>query len=177
MTPARRAILFAAIGGAAAAAGYGFHRWRGTPAVFSGADPMAAILASRLTTLDGKEQSLSDFLGRVLVINYWATWCAPCREEIPIFVRMQREYGDQGLQFIGIAIDQADKVRGFAAEFQINYPLLLGGMEAVDLSRRAGNKAGVLPYTLVIDRSGRMVTGLAGGISEASLRTQLTPLL
>ena len=177
MTPARRAMLFAAIGSAAAAAGYGFHRWRGTPAAPSNNDPAAAILASRLTTLDGKEQSLSDFLGRVLVINYWATWCAPCREEIPIFVRMQREYGDQGLQFIGIAIDQADKVRGFAAEFQINYPLLLGGMEAVDLSRRAGNKAGVLPYTLVIDRSGRMVTGLAGGISEASLRTQLTPLL
>lgn len=170
-------MLFAAAGGVAAAAGYGFHRWRGTPAVPSNNDPVAAILASRLTTLDGVVQSLSDFSGRVLVINYWATWCGPCREEIPIFVRLQRDYGDQGLQFIGIAIDQVDKVRGFAAEFQINYPLLLGGLEAIDLSRHAGNKAGVLPYTLVIDRSGRMVAGLAGGISEAGLRTQLAPLL
>lgn len=173
MIPARRAVLFAAIGGAAVAAGYGVHRWRGA----SNSDPAAAILASRLTTLDGAEQPLSDFLGRVLVINYWATWCGPCREEIPIFVRLQRDYGDKGLQFVGIAIDQAEKVRGFAAEFQINYPLLLGGVEAIDLSRRAGNKAGVLPYTLIVDRSGRTVAGLVGGISEASLRTQLTSLL
>lgn len=178
MTPARRAVIFAAIGGAAAAAGYGFHRWRGTTAASSTTDSsIAEILASRLTALDGKEQSPGDFLGRVLVINYWATWCGPCREEIPIFVKLQREYGDQGLQFIGIAIDQADQVRRFAAEFQINYPLLLGGMGSIDLSRRAGNKAGVLPYTLVVDRSGRLVSGLAGGISAASLRAQLTPLM
>lgn len=177
MTPARRAILFAAIGGAAAAAGYGFHRWRGTPVALSSTDPMAAILASRLATLDGKEQSPGDFFGRVLVINYWATWCGPCREEIPVFVRLQSEYGDKGLQFVGIAIDQVDKVRSFAAEFRINYPLLLGGMEAIELSRRAGNKAGVLPYTLVVNRSGGLVTGLAGGISDASLRARLVPLL
>ncbi len=176
MTPARRAILFAAIGGAAAAAGYGFQRWR-VPAADPGPDPMAAILASRLATPDGKMQSPGDFLGRVLVINYWATWCQPCREEIPVFVRLQSEYGDKGLQFVGIAIDQADPVRRFAMEFRINYPLLLGGMEAIELSRRTGNKAGVLPYTLVVNRSGGLVAGLVGGISEASLRARLSPLL
>lgn len=173
MKPARRAILFAAVGGAAATVGYGFHRWRGFP----NADNVGVILTSPLTALDGTQQSLHQYLGRVMVINYWATWCGPCRDEIPIFIRLQREYGDKGLQFVGIAIDQVDQVRGFAAEFQINYPLLLGGVGAIDLSRQAGNTAGVLPYTLVVDRSGRLVTGIAGGITEASLRTQLLPLL
>ncbi len=171
---ARRALLLAAVGGVAAVAGYGFHRWRGTP---SSNDPVAAILASRLMALDGRKRSPGDFLGHVLVINYWATWCGPCREEIPIFVRLQHEYGAKGLQFIGISTDLDVKVREFAAEFRMNYPLLLGGLESVDLSRRAGNAAGVLPYTLVVDRSGRMVMGMAGGITEEKLRAQLRPLL
>jgi peroxiredoxin len=81
------------------------------------------------------------------------------------------------VQFIGIAVDQADRVRDFAREFGINYPLLIAGIDAVELSRRAGNKAGVLPYTLVLDRSGKIVASLAGGISEARMREQLVPLL
>ena len=81
------------------------------------------------------------------------------------------------MQFIGIAVDQADRVRDFAREFGVNYPLLIAGIDAVELSRRAGNKAGVLPYTLVLDRSGKIVAGLAGGISEARMREQLVPLL
>ncbi len=175
MTPLRRALLVAGVGGIAAAAGYFAHRWRlGAEPAAAGA--VAAILGSRLQALDGAPQTLEQYRGRVLAINYWATWCAPCREEIPLFVRLQQEYGTRGLQFVGIAIDQPDPVRRFAAEYRINYPLLIGGIDAVELSRQAGNRAGVLPFTLVLDRKGNIAASLVGGITETRMREQLAPL-
>jgi thiol-disulfide isomerase/thioredoxin len=179
VTPLRRVLLMAGIGGVAAAAGYFANAWRiGAlgPVVEEG-DVAGTILGSTLNTLDGRPQPLAAWRGRILVINYWATWCAPCREEIPLFVRLQQEYAAKNVQFIGIAIDQADKVRDFAKEFKVDYPLLIAGLDAVELSRKAGNKAGVLPYTLVLDRSGKIAASLIGGISEARMRAQLDPLL
>ncbi len=178
MSPVRRALLFATAGGLAAAAGYVANLWRVGGLGSAPADHAAdAILRSRLRSVDGVQQSLDPYRGKVLVINYWATWCAPCREEIPLFVRLQREYAAKNVQFIGIAVDQADKVRDFAREFQVNYPLLIAGMEAMELSRKAGNKAGVLPYTLVLDRGGRIAVSLVGGISEDRMRAALAPLV
>lgn len=178
MTPIRRALLVAGVGGAAAVAGYFVNAWRiGALGPTVDEDVAGAILGSTLHTLDGAPQTLAGLRGRVLVINYWATWCAPCREEIPLFVRLQQEYAARNVQFVGIAVDQADKVRDFAKEFNINYPLLIAGLDAVELSRKAGNKAGVLPYTLVLDRSGKIAASLVGGISEVRMRGQLTPLL
>lgn len=183
MTPVRRALLMAGIGSVAAVAGYFANAWRiGALGPNVDVDAMdgnaaAAILGSTLHSLDGAPQTLAGLRGKILVINYWATWCAPCREEIPLFVRLQQEYETQGVQFVGIAVDQADKVRDFAKEFNINYPLLIAGLDAVELSRKAGNKAGVLPYTLVLDRTGKMAASLVGGISESRMRAQLAPLL
>jgi len=178
VTPLRRALLVIGVGGLAAAAGYLTHLGRlgllgGRPA----ADVGEALLASRFSGLDGTAQTLIGFRGRVLVVNYWATWCAPCREEIPMFVRLQREYAAKNLQFIGIAVDQVDKVREFSKEFEINYPLLIAGFDAMELTRQAGNKAGVLPFTLVLDRQGRIAASLVGGISEQRMRDTLLPLL
>lgn len=166
----------AGVGGIAAAAGYFVNRWRLGGAAPAAAGAAAAILSSRLHTLDGAARTLEQYRGRVLAINYWATWCAPCREEIPLFVRLQQEYGARGLQFVGIAIDQPDPVRRFATEYRINYPLLIGGIDAVELSRQAGNRAGVLPYTLVLDRRGNIAASLVGGITETRMREQLNPL-
>lgn len=164
----------------AAAAGYFANAWRigvTGSVVDANVDPAAAILGSTLNTLDGVPQTLAAWRGRILVINYWATWCAPCREEIPLFVRLQQEYAAKNVQFVGIAVDQVDKVRVFAKEFNVHYPLLIAGLDAVELSRKAGNKAGVLPYTLVLDRSGSIAASLAGGITEARMRAQLDALL
>ncbi|RPJ46009.1 MAG: TlpA family protein disulfide reductase [Betaproteobacteria bacterium] len=178
MTHLRRALLVAGVGGIAAAAGYLANLWRsGGFGPAPQPDVAAAILGSRLHTLDGVVQTLDRFRGQVLIINYWATWCAPCREEIPVFVKLQREFAARGVQFVGIAVDQADKVRDFAKDFRINYPVLIAGMDAVELSRQAGNKAGVLPYTLVLNRSGQIAASLLGGISEAQLREAVVPLL
>ncbi len=177
MTPARRALLVAGIGGVAAAAGYFANAWRLGVAAPAQRDVAAAILGNTLQSLDGTPQTLAAWRGRIMVINYWATWCAPCREEIPLFVRLQQEYAAQKVQFIGIAVDQADKVREFAHEFNINYPLLIASIDAVELSRQAGNKAGVLPYTLILDAPGKIAASLVGGISEGRMRAELTPLL
>ncbi len=177
MSPLRRGLLLAGIGGLAAGAGYLSHLLR--IGRLDGVAPESGenILTSRLAGLDGTPQNLSAYRGRVLIVNYWATWCAPCREEIPLFVRLQQEYAAKSIQFVGIAIDQADKVRVFADEFKINYPLLIGGVDALELSRQAGNKAGVLPFTVVLDRAGRIAGTLVGGISEARMREVLRPLL
>lgn len=178
MSPLRRTFLLAGVGGLAAAAGYGTHLFR-IGGFGDGPSPELGrkILESRVTGLDGASASLTAYRGRILVVNYWATWCAPCREEIPMFVRLQREYGPKNVQFVGIAIDQAGKVREFAKEFNVDYPLVIGGIDAMDLSREAGNKAGVLPYTLLIDPSGKIVATLLGGISEVRMRGALQPLL
>ena len=176
---ARTVVLFAVVAGLSAAAGVSYHLWSpgsGGPAMAPDS-VVERVLSVRVADVKGGTQSLEQWRGQVLVVNYWATWCAPCREEIPGFVRLQERYGSRGLQFVGIAIDQPDKVAEFASEFRINYPLLLGGLETIELLRQAGNRAGVLPYTLVIDRKGNLVSREQGGLKEARLERIILPLL
>lgn len=166
----KRAAQIALIGvtaALAAAAGYGFHAWRldraGTAAAAE------TVLEARLPDLEGRQQALSQWRGKVLVVNFWATWCAPCREEIPVFVRLQEQYGPAGVQFVGIAIDQREKVRDFARDFGINYPVLVGQFDTIELSRRAGNRVGALPYTVIIGRNGNTVAQHLGILRENPL--------
>jgi len=177
---ARTAMLFAVVAGLSAAAGVAYHlcsRGSGAGLAMAPDGVVERVLSARVADVKGGTQSLEQWRGQVLVVNYWATWCAPCREEIPGFVRLQERYGSRGLQFVGIAIDQPDKVAEFAIEFRINYPLLLGGLETIELLRQAGNRAGVLPYTLVIDRKGNLVSREQGGLKEAKLERIIQPLL
>jgi thiol-disulfide isomerase/thioredoxin len=175
---ARTLAAFAVVAGLSAAGGALYHLWsRGGGAGYDPAEVVERILAAPHADVKGETRRVGDWRGRVLVVNYWATWCAPCREEIPVFVQMQERYRGRGLQFIGIAIDQPDKVAEFAREFRINYPLLLGGVETIELVRQVGNQAGVLPYTLVIDRTGKLVTRERGGLKEDRLESLIRPLL
>ncbi len=130
----------------------------------------------KLTDSDGKVHRLADYRGKWVIVNFWATWCAPCLEEIPEFIKLQEKYGKQGLQFVGIAIDQKDKVEAFAEQNGINYPVLAGEADAIDLSRKAGNRLGALPYTLIIDRAGQVVATELGGLTEAKLEAVIKPL-
>ena len=136
-----------------------------------------AIMALRLPDLAGREQPLSQWRGKVVVVNFWATWCAPCREEVPAFVRLQEQYAPQGVQFVGIAIDQRDKVASFAREIGINYAILLGGIDTIDLTRKTGYRVGALPFTLVLDRQGEIATRELGVVREADLERLLQKLL
>ena len=178
MTPLRRGLLLTGLGALALCGGAGVQLWRlgiiGGPA---GAAAGEAILTHRYQGLDGQPATIDHLRGQVLIVNFWATWCEPCREEIPLFIRLRREYAVKGVEFVGISIDQAVKVAEFAKQFHIDYPLVLAGIEAVELSRRAGNKAGVLPFTVILDRQGRLAEQLLGQVTEAALRESVKPLI
>lgn len=135
------------------------------------------LMSASLPDLSGTPRSLSHWRGKVLVVNFWATWCIPCREEIPVLMKVQRKYVSNGVQIVGIAIDNADKVQNYAADMRIDYALLIGGVETLSLGRDLGNRAGVLPFTLVLDRTGKVVHSHTGIVTEASLGAILVPLL
>lgn len=144
----------------------------------AGSGPDAsALLALALPDVEGREQALIQWKGKVLVVNFWATWCAPCREEMPEFIRAQGELGGKGLQFVGIAVDQADKVRQFSGEIGLNYPALIGGYGAMELSKSLGNKLMALPFTVVINRDGTVAHTQLGPLREAKLRAIVSQLL
>ena len=136
-----------------------------------------ALLAVELPDAAGQVQRLDQWRGRVLVVNFWATWCVPCREEMPQFVRAQAAQGAQGLQFVGIAVDSVDKVQRFSEELGLNYPTLIGGLGAIELSRDLGNRLMALPFTIVLDRSGRVVHTQLGPLKDDQLQTIVKPLL
>ncbi|TFH08405.1 MAG: TlpA family protein disulfide reductase [Nitrosomonadales bacterium] len=136
-----------------------------------------AILSSALPDLQGKRQSISQWRGKVLVVNFWATWCEPCRREMPEFIELQDELRDQGLLFIGIALDHKSKVIQFSKEIGVNYPILLGGIEAMALAEAAGNRHAVLPFTVIFDRNGEIISTHIGRIARDKLEPILKPLL
>jgi len=140
---------------------------------FSSEDPVAPEIAGK--TIDGSDFSLSSLHGRVVVVNFWATWCAPCRVEIPAFVRLQTELQSQGLQFVGISVDEGDldPVRSFAKELGVNYPILLASPELIV----AYDDVPALPTTYVIDRAGRIRQRFVGEVDRETLHPVLSGLL
>jgi len=136
-----------------------------------------ALLAVELPDLAGKPQRLDQWRGRVLVVNFWATWCEPCKAEMPQFIRAQTAQGANGLQFVGIAVDSADKVEKFAQDLGVNYPTLIGGLGAIELSRQLGNDLMALPFTIVLDRDGKVVHTQLGPLKGDRLQTLIGPLL
>lgn len=135
------------------------------------------LMAVSIADLAGRPRTLTEWRGKVLVVNFWATWCPPCLKEIPEFMRMQERLEAQGVQFVGIAADREDKVREFARNYKINYPILLGQMDVIEIARLAGNRVGGLPFTVVVDRQGRWVHSESGALDEPRLQEILRPLL
>jgi len=143
-----------------------------------GESPANPLQGLTLPDVDGRDQPLDQWRGKVLVVNFWATWCDPCREEIPEFVKAQARLGDKGLQFVGIAIaDQPDKIRRFSTDVGLNYPTLMGGYGALELSKLLGNRLAALPFSVVIDRQGRVVHTQLGLLKPEKLETIIGKLL
>jgi cytochrome c biogenesis protein CcmG/thiol:disulfide interchange protein DsbE len=127
-----------------------------------------------LTDLAGNKLRLSDYHGRVVLLDFWATWCDPCKREIPHFVEMQSRYGPQGLQVIGISMDDDVKLaREFQGQFKMNYPVAMG---SAHLASQYGGILG-LPITFVIDRRGRIVSRHVGATDPSVFDEEIRRLL
>lgn len=127
-----------------------------------------------LTDLSGRSFSLSDYRGKVVVLDFWATWCDPCKEEIPHFVEMQSKYASQGLQVLGISMDDDEApVRRFQQQFQMNYPVAIGNPKLAD---QYGGILG-LPITFVIDREGRIAARHVGATDPSVIEAEIQKLL
>ncbi len=137
----------------------------------------AAVFAANFADLAGKSQPMKQWQGKVVVLNFWAPWCPPCREEIPGFMRLHERYKDKGVVFVGLALDQKQNVEAFVDEVGVSYPVLLGEAQGMELSSLTGNRLGGLPYTVVIDRAGAIVDSKVGAWEEAKLDAVLRPLL
>lgn len=165
---AGRRLLLLGLGGlaACAAGAFGGHWW-----LTRGAVPgdEGKLLAASFEALDGKTQPLSAWRGKTLVVNFWATWCGPCREEMPEFVKAQTEFAAKGLQFVGIAIDRRAPVERFAKELAINYPVLLGDVAWLEAVKTMGNPQGVLPFTLVISPNSKVMLRRVGKLKYAEI--------
>jgi len=173
MAPARREVLvLGAIGAGAALAG-GLAGALALQAQSGAAD----LLAAPFRDLSGAKRTLREWQGRVLVCNFWATWCAPCREEIPMLVAVRGVFASKGVEIVGIGIDQASKVEEFAKTYRITYPVLIADARALELMSRLGNGSGGLPYTVVLDRLGAVAHRRLGALSRAGLEEVLRGLL
>lgn len=130
-----------------------------------------------LPDLDGVEHSISQWAGKVIVLNFWATWCPPCRKETPMFVELQEQWGPQGLQFVGIAIDEKSKVKDFVDTYGVNYPVLIGVDDAIAIAKAYGNRFGALPYTVFIDRNGHIAHVQRGELPRETAEETIKSLL
>lgn len=130
-----------------------------------------------LPDLDGRQRSITEWDGKVIALNFWATWCPPCLKEVPEFVSLQDKYQAQGLQFIGIALQKPEEVREFVAEHKVNYPMLAGELEVIKLAEAYGNHVGALPYTVIIDRNGQIAHVKPGILPTEEAESIITGLL
>lgn len=148
--PGRREVLIVgAVGLAAAAAGALVG-----PLALQSQSGASDLLSAVYPDISGQRRPLAAWRGTVLVVNFWATWCAPCREEVPLLTALRQKYAAKGFEVVGIGIDNGAKIAQFSKEFRIPYPLLVADGSGVDLMRKLGNPSGALPFTVVQDRKG-----------------------
>ncbi len=145
--------------------------------VFAPEPAQAKVLDFSLPDLDGKMQSLSGWRGKLVVLNFWATWCPPCREEIPDFIKLQNTYGKAGVQVIGLAVDNLDEVKAFHRAEGMNYPVLVGEQDAFNILAEFGETTGSLPYTVVLNAEGKIVARKLGALDLARMEALIHPHL
>jgi thiol-disulfide isomerase/thioredoxin len=147
----RRALLFGGVAALAAAGGVGWRVLRD-----AGTTAPAELWALRFARPAGGDLDMATLRGQPLVLNFWATWCAPCIKEMPELDRFQREFGARGWRVVGLAVDRAEPVNEFLTRLPVSFDVGLVGFDGTELARRLGNASGALPFTVIFDRDGRI---------------------
>ncbi|MEM7403987.1 MAG: TlpA disulfide reductase family protein [Pseudomonadota bacterium] len=190
MSESRIALWSALLVAAALGAGAGFGAWYLWLAPKADTPQLVQLMpleppppATELIGTDGPEfdlpgigrenVTLADRRGKLVLVNFWATWCEPCREEMPLLQRLYDEFKGRGFEVVGLASDDRDKVAEFVREFGIGFPIAYGEMDVIRLSQQYGNRIGGLPYSVLIERDGRIAYIKSGLLREAPLRAEI----
>jgi thiol-disulfide isomerase/thioredoxin len=171
----KNAVMLGGIGLLFAIAGayFGLRQHQPSPPA---AAAVTSLLSQSMLDTNSQPQPLSQWKNKALVINFWATWCAPCVEEMPELSALQKEIAARDIQIIGIGIDSNANIAQFASKYKIAYPLYTGGLGATELSRQFGNQAGGLPFTVLVSRDGQIRKTYLGRLKLVELRKDLASL-
>ena len=190
MSKGRTTVLAIALAAVSMAGGYGIYhltapKKQATVATKPQAKPVvtstSAIGQKRidftLPDTEGKMRKFKEWDGKVVLLNFWATWCPPCRREMPAFIQLKDKYGKQGFQVVGVAIDRKDPVIDFTDGIGVNYPILFGQDAAMEITSNYGNRFGQLPYSVLIDRKGMIRFIRRGELTYKDAEEQIKKLL
>lgn len=168
--PVSRRTLLAGVAAGAALAGVGVAVWRqsASPSV-SVAEPVPNFWAHHWETPEGKVLSLAAFKGRPLLLNFWATWCPPCVDELPLINRFYRENKGNGWQVLGLAIDKKEPVQKFLQTMPLEFPIALAGLAGTELGRELGNLTGGLPFSVAVASGGTVIQRKMGRLQPEDL--------
>ena len=169
-------IILAVIGALIGLLASGVEKWWQQDQSVASTARLEKLPEFSLTSMDGDTWHSDNAARKILVLNFWATWCPPCREEMPVFNKLQREFVQQNVEFIGIAIDDREAVQDFIDSYGVDFTILMGNTESVALSERLGNRFSGLPFTVIADKGGKIKFRHAGGVKEQQLRPVLAEL-
>jgi peroxiredoxin len=136
-----------------------------------------SLYASSFVNKMGTPQPISQWHGKILVVNFWASWCPPCLEEMPSLNQFHQQYQAKGVQVVGISTEDINALKKFEQQLKLDYPLLAGDAEAMSLAQSLGNDRSILPFTVIIDKSGKIAQIVFGKLEKTTLEKVVTPLL
>ena len=159
----------------AGSSGFALQKYLNQPQIQKQNNPAIGSLRPEFAAMDlkGEMRNIKEWDGKVILLNFWATWCPPCLKEIPDFIELQKAYGNQDVQIIGIALDDEEAVKKYALETGMNYPTMVVETEGVTLAKRYGNHMGALPYTAIINRNGEISDTITGELSKKRAKALL----
>jgi thiol-disulfide isomerase/thioredoxin len=165
----RRTAMYAGVAALAAIAGAGV-AWKRQSLDDMTPEAMSAFWAAEFDTPSGESLPMTAFQGKPLVINFWATWCTPCIEEMPLIDAFFRENESKGWQVLGLAIDQPSRVRQFLTQFPVSYKIGQAGLNGTELGKLLGNDVGGLPFTVVLNADGQLILRKLGKLTADDIK-------